>query len=1252
MASFPSMPPVAGGMEPVSITPLPSGLPARLDVLVTLGGETFSLELDRRVLRAPGFRLLLLGEGGRAESVPPPPARTYRGRVRDVAGSLVCATRLEAGICATVLLPGGGGFKVWPPAALGVWDRGPLEAAAGVTGLDLFGLGATHIATRFEDAHPFLCGVRGEGLDDNEGVDDAGGVDGGATPPLSDFGTLEGGGADRGGDGGESAGGGGGPEVCDVTLAEIAYDSDYEFYHSVCEDDPDTCMALIEDGLNVTDAIYVRDTRITYSLTGVVLHTDAVTDFYAQFPDASDFGAMLGAFRSEWNANHSEIQRDMAYLMTGKPRPNYAGLAFVSVVCSSSAYGMGIGQWGYENILRHELGHNWSCGHDCGDGRRYIMCGNSIPAFSGYNIRQIEDHRDSRSCLSATTVSVAPAPPYCRTEALTLTQGVPGAAIEVLRNETDPNCDRLRVTSHEVLSACGARVDLIASETPGSYGTLLYLPRANLVGSDRVGYTVADEDGNEVQGFVSIDFVPRSLVAYYRMDEMTGTTVNDSSGNGHHGRLDSALDWTTGRAVPGHSGGALAFPGVAGQEVQVSHASRLEVRDAITVAAWFRVDAFSGDGETLVAKGSSSWRLKRDGARSQLKFTCTGVSGVEVHGARPVDDGLWHHAVGVYDGRSLGLYLDGALDASVDASGRIDLSTSDLEVGGNEFQGAIDEVRVYNFALSPAEIVALQDHGRVDNPLPTPGVARVLPSTTLSWVPLAGVLRHEVYLGSTASAVEGATAASPEFKESSATSAYAPRLEPDTAYFWRVDSVTPEGKVRGDVWGFSTSFAYSAFDEPALDASSYTPGPGGKELGFSTTTQATGGQSPLAGVVTTTSTPTSPIFTHRSLAATTRFGSVDLSEREEVVVALDLQARDTGYEEEDSLEVFVESGAQRRTLVRHGCPGSIDQIAGGGYQTYAAVLPAEWAEASLVVSSSSNSSQGSERFDFDSVSFSCATLARPLASSRFREAAPGARAYLPGAGAIELGFQSAQTGQAGASPLLGVEAATSPLASGLLVHRSVDATTTFDPIDLSGLSATGRARLSAAVRIWDTGYEANDRLELLATNGAATVPLLSVTGTSGLANLAGRGFLVFAAELPREWREARLVFKSSSDSSQGSERYDLAAVEVVELLASGCSVGEPPAGPAFRRGDTNGDRRLDLSDGVRILGYLFLGASPLECLDAGDADDNGVLELTDGVRILGHLFLGGAPPPAPGPTVCGEDPTLDALGCAAFPSCP
>jgi hypothetical protein len=80
-------------------------------------------------------------------------------------------------------------------------------------------------------------------------------------------------------------------------------------------------------------------------------------------------------------------------------------------------------------------------------------------------------------------------------------------------------------------------------------------------------------------------------------------------------------------------------------------------------------------------------------------------------------------------------------------------------------------------------------------------------------------------------------------------------------------------------------------------------------------------------------------------------------------------------------------------------------------------------------------------------------------------------------------------------------------------------------------------------------------------------------------------------------------------------------------------------GPFFKRGDADRSGKLDITDPVATLQFLYMGyAAPL-CKDAADTDDSGILDLTDAITSLQFLFMGGPPPAAPGPYECGPDPT-------------
>ncbi len=87
----------------------------------------------------------------------------------------------------------------------------------------------------------------------------------------------------------------------------------------------------------------------------------------------------------------------------------------------------------------------------------------------------------------------------------------------------------------------------------------------------------------------------------------------------------------------------------------------------------------------------------------------------------------------------------------------------------------------------------------------------------------------------------------------------------------------------------------------------------------------------------------------------------------------------------------------------------------------------------------------------------------------------------------------------------------------------------------------------------------------------------------------------------------------------------------------------------FVRGDANADGAINITDGIFVLNYLFLGGQSPPCLAAADTNGDGGINITDGIYLLNFLFLGGGEPPAPYPS-CGFDPG-GGLACDAHPPC-
>jgi len=164
-------------------------------------------------------------------------------------------------------------------------------------------------------------------------------------------------------------------------------------------------------------------------------------------------------------------------------------------------------------------------------------------------------------------------------------------------------------------------------------------------------------------------------------------------------------------------------------------ASVFEIRHAITLSAWINLDTVENSWPAIIAKGDDSWRIARDAATGEgIEFACTGLAGGalepygNVIGSISVVDGIWHHVAGVYDGSKVCVYVDGIVDNCEDASGLIGSSSYNVTIGSNEqeanaeWAGLIDDLRVYNCALTPGEIAVLAGmQGDIYVPLDVPG---------------------------------------------------------------------------------------------------------------------------------------------------------------------------------------------------------------------------------------------------------------------------------------------------------------------------------------------------------------------------------------------------------------------------------------------------------------------------------------------------------------------------------------------------
>ena len=203
------------------------------------------------------------------------------------------------------------------------------------------------------------------------------------------------------------------------------------------------------------------------------------------------------------------------------------------------------------------------------------------------------------------------------------------------------------------------------------------------------------------------------LVGWWRFDEGEGSAAEDSSGFGNHGTVYGAT-W-----VEGKHGKALGFDGV-DDYVGVLDDDTLDIPDGLTVEVWVKVGALTATFQTIVEKNwnvlTSSWILQINSA-DYLEFYVKTADGLEnaYWSTAPTLD-VWYHVVGVYDGANVKLYVNGSLKDSSTLIGSIGANANPVWIGqsknkGNPINGAIDEVRIYNQALSAAEIQEIFQKG-------------------------------------------------------------------------------------------------------------------------------------------------------------------------------------------------------------------------------------------------------------------------------------------------------------------------------------------------------------------------------------------------------------------------------------------------------------------------------------------------------------------------------------------------------------
>ncbi|MGA2623323.1 MAG: LamG-like jellyroll fold domain-containing protein [Bacteroidota bacterium] len=325
-----------------------------------------------------------------------------------------------------------------------------------------------------------------------------------------------------------------------------------------------------------------------------------------------------------------------------------------------------------------------------------------------------------------------------------------GAASHITCYATDPDGDTLSVQWSSSAGSITGTDTTIAWTAPESAGNYYVSCRV----SDGHGGVAADSIGLEVRDLSQHQ--SGQLVASFPFDG----NAHDTSGFNNNGSVYGAVP-----ALDrfGHLNGAYSFDG-ATSYVDVPNSSSLNFRQSITVSFWMYIGAFYNREQYPISHGNWQNRWKVSISNNHLRWTVKTSAGIkDLDSETELKLNTWYNVIVTYDGSDFEVWLNGYLDAFSSWSGSILTTSIDLTIGQDlpndqnyNFRGILDDIGIYNYALSPQQIdtlagfTSVEDHSRpampvryfLDQNYPNP----FNPSTRIDYgLPERGYVKLQIY---------------------------------------------------------------------------------------------------------------------------------------------------------------------------------------------------------------------------------------------------------------------------------------------------------------------------------------------------------------------------------------------------------------------------------------------------------------------------------------------------------------------------
>lgn len=210
----------------------------------------------------------------------------------------------------------------------------------------------------------------------------------------------------------------------------------------------------------------------------------------------------------------------------------------------------------------------------------------------------------------------------------------------------------------------------------------------------------------------------KNPISWLKLDETDGTIAEDTMGS-HNGKLVNGPEW---RPAEGKLSGGLSFDGVD----DFVDLGAMDVRGdtGLTIALWFKADDFEIHDARFISKATGVkeqehyWMLSTFNETAlRFRLKTDGITHVLLTETGQIKKDIWYHLAATYDGNKMRIYKNAEEIMSKDISGIVNSNASVSAALGNQpvgagsrpFDGFIDDVYIYDRALSSAEIIKLMN---------------------------------------------------------------------------------------------------------------------------------------------------------------------------------------------------------------------------------------------------------------------------------------------------------------------------------------------------------------------------------------------------------------------------------------------------------------------------------------------------------------------------------------------------------------